>query len=454
MGFLYSIIGFLIAIGILVAVHEFGHYWVARKLGVKVLRFSVGFGKPLWKKVAGPDKTEYVIAAIPLGGYVKMLGENDPDNPVANEESHRAFDNQPIWKRSLIILAGPGINFLFAILLFSILGLQSVERIAPVFGESPVASAVGQAGIKSGDRLLAVDGRPVDYLAHQQLYIMNKVLQGNAIELDVLSGGSQRRVEVQTSNIPIYNINPRSMMYQLGIIPELPTLSSEIDDVVPESPAALAGIQAGDAVVAISGTPVNSWGDLANQISPNAGKELLIDIERSGQRLQLAITPMEKEFNGEKIGIIGVKPKPVEFLPEQIVLVDRSVWGAFTEAVDQTWQMSSVTLRMLGKMLTLQVSHKNVNGPITIANVAGKAIQVGLDYYLHILAVISISLGVMNLLPIPMLDGGHLLMNAIESVAGKRAAENFFAVGQRFGVAILLCFMGLAFYNDIFKLLN
>ncbi len=454
MGFIYSVIGFVIAIGILVAVHEFGHYWVARKLGVKVLRFSVGFGKPLWKKVAGADQTEYVIAAIPLGGYVRMLGENDPDTPVRPEERHRAFDNQPIWKRSLIILAGPGINFLFAILLFTLLGLQTSERLDPVLGNSPSASAVASAGIKPGDRLLSVNGREVDYLSHQQLYIMNQVLQGEPLQMEILSGSNKRTVEIVTQDIPIYNISPSSMMYQLGIVPPSPPITSEIAYVAPDSPALGAGVEVGDKVLEISGQPVGSWNDLSKLITPNAGKEITVVMDRNGQRVALTMVPDSRPFNGTEIGVIGVSPKRVSYTDDQLVKINRGLWTAFVEGVDQTWQMSTVTLRMLGKMLTLQVSHKNVNGPIMIANVAGQAIQIGLDYYIHILAVISISLGVMNLLPIPILDGGHLLVHLVEGVAGKRAAESFMAIGQRVGVFILLGFMGLAFYNDIFRLLN
>lgn len=454
MGFIYSVIGFLIAIGILVSVHEFGHYWVARKLGVKVLTFSIGFGKPLWRKVAGADRTEYVIAAIPLGGYVKMLGDGDPDAPVLEHEKHRAFDNQPIWKRSLIILAGPGINFLFAIFLFSILGLQTVERLDPVFGQSPAVSAVSKAGVKEGDRLLSVNDRKVDFLAHQQLYIMNQVLQGEPIQIEVLSGGSKRSMTIETADVPIYNISPSSMMYQLGIVPPSPPITSEIDFVAPDSPAQLAGMLKGDIVVSIAGESVVSWRDLSTLVSPYPGKALDVVVTREGQSKTFVVTPKATPFNGKEIGVIGVRPKPTSYGSDQLVTISRNVWTSFLESVDQTWQMSSVTLRMLGKMLTLQVSHKNVNGPIMIANVAGQAIQVGLDYYIHILAVISISLGVMNLLPIPILDGGHLLVHLIEGVAGKRAALNFFAIGQRIGIVILIGFMGLAFYNDIFKLLN
>lgn len=454
MGFIYSVVGFLIAIGILVAVHEFGHYWVAKKLGVKVLRFSVGFGKPLWRKVAGPDKTEYVIAAIPLGGYVKMLGENDPETPILESERHRAFDNQPIWKRSLIILAGPGINFLFAIVLFTLLGMQTVQRFDAVLGKSPSISALSIAGVKEGDRLLSVNGRKIEFLSQQELYIMNQVLQGNPIDIEVLSGSATRNFKIETAGIPIYNISPRSMMRQLGIVPSLPLITSEVAMVAADSPAEKSGIKTGDIIVEIDGNKVASWSDLSSLVAPKPEQELNMVALRNGQRIAFSVTPVAKPFNGQLIGIIGVSPKATKASPEQLVSIKQNLVGAFVQGVDQTWQMSMVTLRMLGKMLTLQVSSKNINGPITIASVAGQAIQVGLDYYIHIIAVISISLGVMNLLPIPVLDGGHLLVHLVEGIAGKRAAANFLEIGHRFGVIVLIGFMVLAFYNDIFRLLN
>ena len=454
MGFLYSVIGFLIAIGVLVAVHEFGHYWVAKKLGVKVLKFSVGFGKPLWRKVAGADQTEYVIAAIPLGGYVKMLGENDPDVHVSDSEKHRAFDNQPIWKRSLIILAGPGINFLFAVVLLTLLGLKTEERLDPVLGQAQESSAMVIAGAQEGDRLLSVDGRAFDYLSHQQLYIMNQVLQGETLSFKVLSGSRTKNLQIETEGLPIYNINPRNMMYQLGLVPQSPPITNEINVVSEDSPAMKAGLLAGDKVVSIDGKAVKSWADLSAAIAPRPETSLDFVVSRNEKLVEMSITPDSRIVNGEARGVIGVGPVFTPYLESQLVHVDRSLLKAFVEGVDQTWQMSVVTLRMLGKMITLQVSHQNINGPITIANVAGQAIQIGLDYYIHVLAVISISLGVMNLLPIPILDGGHLLVHLVEGVAGKRAAENFFAVGQRIGLFVLIGFMGLAFYNDIFRLLN
>ncbi|MCL4139522.1 UNVERIFIED_CONTAM: hypothetical protein GTU68_031292 [Idotea baltica] len=455
MGFLYSVVGFLIAIGILVAVHEFGHFWVARKLGVKVLRYSIGFGKPLWSKVAGEDKIEYVIAAIPLGGYVKMLGEGDPDTPVEPHEAHRAFDNQPIWKRTLIVAAGPGINFLFAILLFLMLGMMTQESINPIIGDIPAESVAAKAGLQAGDELLHVDGRSVEHFGEQDLYVFNQVLRGKNIELSVRKEDSTiNLLTLDVSELPIYNISPSFLTRTLGLIPVAPKITTELDRIIDDSPADQAGLQSGDRVVAIDERPIDSWQQMVELISASPQQEITLSIQRGELLSKIAVTPSLYEEGDLRIGRIGVSPLVLPYDDSQLVTVERSLWQALKYGVDQTWLMSSVTVRMLWKMVTLQVSHKNISGPITIAQVAGQAIQVGLDYYLHILAVISISLGVMNLLPIPMLDGGHLFMYAIEVVAGKRVSEKVFAVGQRLGIVFLACLMSLAFYNDIFRLLN
>lgn len=454
MSFLYSVFGFLIAIGILVAVHEFGHFWVARKLGVKVLRFSVGFGKPIWKKVHGEDQIEYVLGAIPLGGYVKMLGEGSTDEPIKPEEAHRAFDVQPIWKRSLIVVAGPGINFLFAILLFMLLGMVNEPRVVPVFGDLPETSILAQAGVNPGDNLISVDGRPAEYLLQHDLYIFNQVLKGQDIKLELESNGRAKEIAVQTSDIPIYNINPGSLMYRLGFARVRPPATTELERVESGTPAAQAGLLAGDKVLSIDGKPTETWQDLVAIVGPAANRKLAIVVDRQGLKIALQATPEAVEFNGEEIGRLGVARVFTPLSPEQLVTIDRSPLQALNYGVEKTWLMTSLTFRMLWKMVTLKVSHKNVNGPITIADVAGQAIQISWQTYVQVLAVISISLGVMNLLPIPMLDGGHLLMYAVELFAGQSVSEKVFAVGQRIGVLLLIGLMSLAFYNDILRLLN
>ena len=454
MSFFYSVFGFLIAIAVLVAVHEFGHFWVARKLGVKVLRYSVGFGKPLWKKVAGEDQIEYVIAAIPLGGYVKMLGEGSGE-PIAEHEKHRAFDNQPVWKRSLIVAAGPGINFLFAIILFMLLGMMSERQLIPVFGEFSQKSAVAQAGVLPGDTLLAIDGKPVRHLLERDLYVFNQVLRKEPLELLIKStNGSERIAVVETAEIPVYNINPATLMRQLGLVGIAPPTTNKISRVLETSPAAEAGLQAGDRFVSIGSSPITTWFDIKEAIAPSAGKKLDVIVLRDGVELAFSVTPKSVDVDGKTVGQLGVGGTAASYPEHQIVNFSRNPLQAFVYGVDRTWQMSALTFRMLWKMVTLKVSPKNVSGPITIADVAGQAIQVSWESYVYVLAVISISLGVMNLLPIPMLDGGHLLTYVIEVVAGRKVSEKFFELGQRVGIFLLLCLMSLAFYNDFFRLLN
>ncbi len=454
MSLLYSIFGFVIAIGVLVAVHEFGHFWVARKLGVKVLTFSIGFGKPIWRKVAGPDQIEYIIARIPLGGYVKMLGEGTEADPVDPKEAHRAFDNQAIWKRALIVVAGPAINFLFAIFLFMILGMQSEQRLVPTFGNLGAESPLSVLGVKPGDKLISVDGQPARFLAEHDLYIFNQVLKRDPIELLVESNGAVSTMTLSTTEIPIYKVNPASLMRQLGFVGERPTITTEISRVAEGSPAAIGGLESGDRFISIDDALIDSWQDLTSAVQPAGGQPLEIVVERSGSELSMIITPKRVEVGERTIGQLGVGPRVLPPRPEQIVEINRSPLDALVHGAEQTWLMSTLTLRMLGKMITLQVSHKNVNGPLMIADVAGQAIQVGPTTYLYFLALISISLGVMNLLPIPMLDGGHLASYIVEIFAGKQAAQRAFIAVQPFGLLMLAGLMSLAFYNDILKIFN
>jgi len=454
LSFLYSIIGFLIAIGVLVAVHEFGHFWVARKLGVKVLTFSIGFGKPLWRKVAGPDQIEYVIARIPLGGYVKMLGEGTEADPIDPKEAHRAFDNQPIWKRTLIVAAGPGINFLFAIFLFMVLGMQSEQRPTPIFGNVTEQSALAQSGVKAGDTLLSVDGKSARFLSEHELYIFNQVLKREPIELEIDSAGSVSTVIIATKDIPIYRINPASLMRQLGFVGVFPNITTQIERVAAGSPAEAGGLEAGDTFVSIDQTRIETWSDLVSTVQPAGGQPLLVTVERGGSELSMTITPKSVKAGDRTVGQLGVGPTVLPPRPDQIIEISRSPLEALVHGANQTWLMSTLTLRMLGKMITLQVSHKNVNGPLMIADVAGQAIQVGPTTYLYFLALISISLGVMNLLPIPMLDGGHLATYVVEIFAGKRLAQKAFIAVQPFGLLMLAGLMSLAFYNDILKIFN
>lgn len=459
MGFLYSVIGFVIAIGVLVAVHEFGHFWVARKLGVKVLRFSIGFGKPLYQRVFGEDKTEFVIAAVPLGGYVKMLGENDPDAPIQDNERHRAFDNQALWKRSLIVAAGPGINFLFAFVLFFALAMPQSQHLEPVLGNVGNATLLGKEGIGQGDRLVSINGRQVDYLGQYDLYVFNQVLKGNPLAIELITAqGQKRNVVLPTADIPIYNINPNSLVRTIGFFAPSPQIRPELAQIVADSPAARAGLQVADVITHVNGNAIASWQQLVVEIQGSPATAMELTVARDNRSIDVSVTPDAVDGANGKVGRLGVGPVVLPimdyFSDDQKVIVDHGIGQAVLASAERTWLMSVVTLRMLWKMVTFQVSHKNINGPITMADYAGQAIQIGLDQYLLIIAVISISLGVMNLLPIPMLDGGHLLMYGVEVVAGQRVAQQVFAVGQRLGLLMLLGLMSLAFYNDIFRLLN
>ena len=454
MSFLYSIVGFVLAIGVLVAVHEFGHFWVARKLGVKVLTFSIGFGKPIWRKVAGPDQIEYMIARIPLGGYVKMLGEGTQEQGIPEHEAHRAFDNQPIWKRSCIVAAGPAINFLFAIIVFMIVGMFDQQRIIPVFGDIPENALIADAGIKKGDKLVSVDGREVQTLFEHDLYIFNQVLKRQAVTLKIESEGRLKTVEIATKDIPIYRINPTSLMRLLGFVELAPPTSTVIELVQTGSPADVAGIKAGDEFVGLNGSPLASWSELVNTVGPSAGQPLEFTIKRDDLSFTTKIVPEAVQVGDQTIGRLGIQRVFVPHPPEQVVTISRGPIEALGHGARQTWEMSVLIIRMLGKMVTLQVSHENVNGPLMIADVAGKAIQIGPETYLTFLALISISLGVMNLLPIPMLDGGHLASYVIEVFAGKNIAQRVFVMMQPLGLLMLAGLMSLAFYNDILRIFN
>ncbi|MGH1538846.1 MAG: RIP metalloprotease RseP [Arenicella sp.] len=453
LSFGYSIVGFLIAIAILVTVHEFGHYWVAKKLGVKVLKFSVGFGKPLWKKVAGKDNTEYVIAAIPLGGYVKMLGEGDDD--FNEQESHRAFDNQALWKRFLIVLAGPMINFLFAILLYAGLQMLPVETVKPIFGDIPEESLLAKAGVEPGDRLVKLDGRNVDYFSQlQDLYIFNQIIRQDSLQLEVERDGGRFNVDVSLQDVSIRVINPGILSQHIGLRGVMPKATPVVGRLVPDFPAKLAGLNEGDKIRKIDSVAIDSWEDIVRLIRAAGESATTFTVERNKELMELVITPKMATVGEEKVPQIGIYPK-VQDIPDEFLMTHQnSFFQAIGKAVEQTWLMSVVTLRMLGKMLTLEASPKNVSGPITIAQVTGDAIQVSFSYYINILALISISLGVMNLLPIPMLDGGHLLFYTLEAVAGKPLSEQWQLFGQKIGLVLLGSLMLLAFYNDIFRLLS
>ncbi len=452
MSFLYSVIGFIVAIAVLVTVHEFGHYWVARRLGVKVLRFSVGFGKPIWKKVAGKDQVEYVIAAIPLGGYVKMLGEGDDEYNEA--DAHRAFDNQAMWKRVAIVFAGPLINFLFAILIYAGLNQYGFQAIKPIIGDIPQSSVFYKSGIRESDELISIDGKPFNYFREHELYVFNRALSRDSINLKINRDGSKQEIKIDFSELSVKSYRPTFIGLEIGLLGVRPKALPVIDRLIDDFPAAESGIKVGDEIVRINDENVASWGDVVRLIGDSDDGLMDIGVKRGGEFQWFSLRPKIIERDGRVVKQIGIGPEVKPIPKELLFKYNDDFTASFDRAASQTWQMSALTVRILAKMLTGQASHKNISGPITIASIAGEALQLSWLYYLSIMAAISISLGVMNLLPVPMLDGGHLLYYAIEAVKGSPLSEQAMIVGQKIGLILLAGLMSLAFYNDIFRLLG
>jgi regulator of sigma E protease len=450
---LHTIASFVVALGVLIVVHELGHYLVARWAGVKVLRFCVGFGRPLWSRRFGRDQTEWAIAAIPLGGYVKMVDERE--GAVAPEDLPRAFNRQTVGKRFLIVLAGPVANFLLAIALYWGLFVGGVQEMKPVVGTPPQGTLAAAAGLWAGDLVTHVDGQPVQSWQEVRWKVLHASLDRRSVGLEVIDARNriERRV-LDLTGVGGEQIEG-DLMSGLGLRPFRPDVAPVIGKVTPGSAAERAGLRVGDRVSHLDGEPVPTWDAFVARVRPAAGRSLRFDVERDGRTLVIEITPEPVAQNGERIGRIGAAPRvDPEGMKPYLVEIRHGPVEALGLAAAKTWEMSVFSLRMLGRMLTGEVSWKNLSGPVTIADYAGQSAQLGLTPYLAFLALISISLGVLNLLPIPLLDGGHLMYYAVEVVKGSPLSERVMELGQRVGLALLLCLMAFAFYNDINRLLS
>ncbi|HEY5604483.1 MAG TPA: RIP metalloprotease RseP [Gammaproteobacteria bacterium] len=450
-GFLTSLSAFIFAIGVLIAFHEFGHYWVARRCGVKVLRYSIGFGKPLWMRRSGADQTEYVIAAIPLGGYVKMLDEREGEVP--ENEVHRAFNRQPVSKRIAIVSAGPVFNFLFAIFAYALMYVVGVPGIKPVIGDVKEQSIAYNSNIHTNDEIIAVDGEITPTWGSARMAMLRSALQNDQIELEMQDPAKNRyRVALPVGAISTENKQSR-LMEELGFAPYRPLIPAVMGKLSSGGAAERDGLLTGDKILAADGREIRDWEDWVSIVRDSPQKKLQVTIQRKGEVRQIGLTPEAIETDTGVIGRIGALPEPADYPKELQTVLSHAPGAAVYTAIVKTWQMSVLTLQMIGNMLIGEVSVKNLSGPITIATYAGYTASEGLPTFLSFLAIVSISLGVLNLLPIPLLDGGHLLIYFIEAVKGSALSEEIQLRMQHVGIVMLGILMMLAFYNDIQRLI-
>jgi len=451
--FLLYPLALIVTLGILITVHEFGHFWVARRLGVKVLRFSIGFGRPLWLRRSKVDQTEFAVAAIPLGGYVRMLDEREGE--VASHELERAFNRQPVGSRIAIVAAGPLFNFAFAILAYCLMFMIGVPGMRPLL-EAPVPDSIAaEGGFQAGDVITAVDGRPTPTLSTVALALVEHGLDGEVVEIQVRDqAGQQRYRSLDLRDVQDFTEDGR-LLDRVGLTPWRPRLPPVIERVTSDGAAAQAGLQGGDRILAVDGQPVTEWQQWADYVRARPDQRLQAKIERAGQTMTLPVTPAAVASEQGEIGLIGAYAQVPEGLFEaQQVIVRYNPLHALGAGLSKTWEMSTFTLRMLGRMVIGQVSLENLSGPITIAQFAGQTASIGGIAFLSFLALVSISLGVLNLLPVPVLDGGHLLYYFIELVKGSPLSESMQQLGQRFGIVVLVMLMTVALVNDVARLLG
>ncbi|WP_431066607.1 RIP metalloprotease RseP [Methylotuvimicrobium sp.] len=442
---------FIVAIGILVSFHEFGHFWVARKTGVKVLRFSVGFGKVIWSYQKSPASTEYVISAIPLGGYVKMVDERE--GKVVDEDLPFAFNRQPLWARSAIVAAGPLFNLMLAVLFFWIVLFIGETGLRPIIGHVETGTLAAEAGLLEGEEIVAVDQKNTATWSEVIESIFSAAMTGRE-SVDVTVKNIDEQQHSRLINLPEeLRSEPDKLYDKLGLKPWMPQLRPVVGRVLEGMPAADAGLQSGDLIVSANGEPINTWLQWVDYVQNSPGRVIDLTIERQGVQLSLEITPQKVVEKDEVVGKIGAAAEiPEDLMASLQVRNDLPLWPALTGAVSRTVFFSTATLKMMGQMIVGNASVKNLSGPISIAQFAGLSAERGFVEFLSFLAKVSISLGVLNLLPIPVLDGGHLLFFAIEAIKGSPVSEKFQVVLQQVGILLLLSLMVLALFLDLERL--
>jgi regulator of sigma E protease len=452
MTLLHTVASFVIALGLLIVVHELGHYLVARWCGVKVVRFSVGFGRALFSRKLGRDRTEWVVAAIPLGGYVKMVDEREGD--VAPADLPRAFNRQSVGRRFAIVAAGPIANFLLAIVVYWALFLTGVQEAKPIVGAPEAGTLAAAAGFARGDAIRAIDGKPMTSWQDVRWTLLQLALDRKRAALEVNT--DRGTIEWRTLDFAQVDAEEEpDILGRVGLRLIRPQVPAELGMVTPGGVADRAGLRARDRIVAADGEPVETWDALVAKVRGSPGRPVSLEVRRGGAVLRVDLVPEAVTQARETIGRIGAGPHvEAAAMQDYYFEVRYGVAESFTRAVAKTWDMSIFSLRMLWKMLVGDLSWRNLSGPVTIADYAGQSAQLGVVPYLAFLALISISLGVLNLLPIPLLDGGHLMYYAIEIVKGSPVSERVMELGQRAGLAVLLVLMAFAFYNDINRLLT
>jgi regulator of sigma E protease len=451
MALLQTLLAFAVVLGVLVVVHELGHYLVARWCGVKVLRFSVGLGKVIWSRRFGPDQTEWAVSAIPLGGYVKMLDAREETlGELSAADAAREFTRQPVAKRIAIVAAGPVANFLLAIAIFAGLYMHGIPE--PVPRISVIKSAMAeQAGLQNGDLVTAVNGEPVKVWSDLRWKLLQAAMEKRAVRLDAVRPSANDTQQNLVFTLPLGSIEAAeldaALMEKVGL--DLARPRAILGKILPGGPAERAGLQSGDLIEAINGEPVTDGVAFIERLQNSAGLTLLLSGSRSGQPFSSSLVPQPDRSGDRTVGRIMAQ---VDMRVDMTTL-SAGPFDAVTKAVTKTWDTCSMTLKMLGKMITGEASLKNITGPITIADYAGQTVRIGAISFLSFIAFISISLGVMNLLPIPVLDGGHLLYYSLELLTGRPVPERIGAIAQRAGLGLLMVLMVVAVFNDIARLM-
>lgn len=450
MSALYMIVGTLVALGVLVTFHEFGHFWVARRCGVKVLRFSVGFGMPLvrWHDRHG---TEFVIAAIPLGGYVKMLDEREGE--VALAELDQSFNRKSVRQRIAIVAAGPIANFLLALVFFWALAMLGSQQVRPVIGEIEAGSIAAKAGLSSGQEIIAIDGEPTTGWAAVNLQLVRRLGESGTLQLLVREQGatvdSPRQLVLDKW---LKGADEPDPIRSLGIRPWRPALPPVLAELDPKGPAQAGGLKTGDRLLTLDGQALDDWQQVVDWVRVHPAARVVLHVERDGARIEVPVTLASRGDSKAPSGYLGAGVKAVDWPPQMLREVSYGPLEAIGEGARRTWTMSVLTLESLKKMLFGELSVKNLSGPITIAKVAGASAQSGIADFLNFLAYLSISLGVLNLLPIPVLDGGHLLFYLIEWVRGRPLSDRVQGWGIQIGISLVVGVMLLALVNDLGRL--